>query len=241
MHMHAGFASEPVAFAQALDAAGVAVFSNTIAPAEYCELKSFLGGFRTLRLGVGMHPWWVDSDKADQLLDLIGETDFVGEVGLDFWPSHISSRNDQLIVFESAMQACASSGGKLISMHAVKAERELLDILEKTECIRRCTCILHSYGGPSDQLARAIAHGCLFSVGPRMLASKRGREYARIIPIDQLLVETDLPQNQGAPADAEDIASTIDDVTAHIALIRGCEKEALAQTVRSHAERLLAL
>ena len=41
--------------------------------------------------------------------------------------------------------------------------------------------------------------GCLFSVNEFMLATRRGRAYARQIPTGQLLLETDLPAEPGHP------------------------------------------
>lgn len=36
---------------------------------------------------------------------------------------------------------------------------------------------------------------CYFSVNERMLGTKRGREYARQIPLDKLLIETNAREN----------------------------------------------
>ena len=155
-----------------------------------------------MRLGLGLHPWWVDTpelgtfdDALDAFATQFDGTRFVGEVGLDFWPTRASTKDAQMRAFTRIMTLCAARGDVLVSMHSVKAERELLDVLEDSGCLERCTCILHSYGGPSDQLARAIEDGCLFSVGTRMLSTKRGREYARIIPC--LLYTSPSPRDRG--------------------------------------------
>ena len=123
----------------------------------------------------------------------------------------------------------------------MKAERELLDILESTGCLERCTCILHSYGGPSDQLTRAVEDGCLFSIGRRMLASKRGREYARILPGDRPLIESDLPASQGAALSVEELAAELAWVIDELAHIRGVETESLREAINARSEALLDL
>jgi TatD DNase family protein len=53
--------------------------------------------------------------------------------------------------------------------------------------------ILHWFSGTTNQLERAVAAGCWFSVGPAMMRSTKGRELAAAMPIDRILTETDAP------------------------------------------------
>ena len=64
-------------------------------------------------------------------------------------------------------------------------------------------CIFHWFTGTSDELARARQRGCHFSINEHMLKTKRGREYARQIPLERLLLETDAPSGLDAPYSAE--------------------------------------
>lgn len=132
-----------------------------------------------MRLGLGLHPWWIGSSELGPLDEVLAvfehelqSTRFVGEIGLDLWPSHAFTKDFQIEALVRIAKLCAMRGDILISLHAVKAERELLDILEDSDCLRNCTCILHSYGGPSDQLMRAVEDGCLFSVGTQHALDK---------------------------------------------------------------------
>lgn len=248
MHMHIGFADDPAAFAHALADAGIASFANTITPAEYACLSPLLGNLKTMRLGLGLHPWWIGTTEFGTLGDALNAfktqlaaTRFVGEVGLDFWPTRAHSKDAQLEAFANITRLCAKKGNVLISMHVVKAERELLDVLEGSECLDRCICILHSYGGPSDQLARAIEDGCFFSVGTRMLSSKRGREYARIIPEGRLLVESDLPGAEGESTSARDVRRDLESVLEKLARIRDADPESLCEDINARSRELLSL
>lgn len=248
MHMHTGFADDPAAFAHALADAGIASFANTITPAEYACLSPLLGNLKTMRLGLGLHPWWIGTTEFGTLGDALNAfktqlaaTRFVGEVGLDFWPTRAHSKDAQLEAFANITRLCAKKGNVLISMHAVKAERELLDILESSGCLERCICILHSYGGPSDQLSRAIESGCFFSVGTRMLSTKRGREYARIIPEGRLLIESDLPAARDEPVNACDVKRDLESVLDGMACIRDTNHELLRETINAHSRELLSL
>lgn len=248
MHMHTGFADDPAAFAHALADAGIASFANTITPAEYACLSPLLGNLKTMRLGLGLHPWWIGTTEFGTLGDALNAfktqlaaTRFVGEIGLDFWPTRASTKDAQIKAFTHIASLCAARGDVLVSMHSVKAERELLDVLEDSGCLERCTCILHSYGGPSDQLARAIEDGCLFSVGTRMLSTKRGREYARIIPEERLLVESDLPAAADEPTSTCDVVRSLESVLDGLACIRDIDLACLRESIDVRSRSLLDL
>lgn len=248
MHMHAGFAPAPAALAAELADAGITSFANTVTPQEYARLSPTLASALSMRLGLGLHPWWVDTPELGTLNDALDAfavqldtTRFVGEVGLDFWPTHTSTRDAQMRAFTRITALCAAKGDVLISMHSVKAERELLDVIEDSECLGRCTCILHSYAGPSDQLSRAVEDGCLFSVGTRMLSTKRGREYARIIPEERLLVESDLPAAAGEPTSVRDVTRSLESVIDGLARIRGTDLERLRESIGARSDVLLGL
>lgn len=248
MHMHAGFADDPATFAHALSDAGIASFANTVTPTEYERLSPVLGSLETMRLGLGLHPWWIGTpefgtldDALDAFETQLTATRYVGEVGLDFWSSRVHTKDEQVDALTYVARCCAVTGGKLISLHAIKAERELLDILESSGCLERCTCILHSYGGPSDQLSRAIESGCFFSVGTRMLSTKRGREYARIIPEGRLLIESDLPAARDEPVNACDVKRDLESVLDGLSCIRDTNHELLRETINAHSRELLSL
>lgn len=155
--------------------------------------------FPFIKLAVGLHPWWVSADEgclAEELCAFDGalpETRYVGEVGLDFSKRRIATRNAQLWAFRHIANACAKDGGKVLSIHCVKAYDDVLSILDNSGCFVSCACIFHWFSGSFPQLAQAVDAGCFFSVSTRMLETKRGREYAKAIPLQKLLLETDAP------------------------------------------------
>lgn len=155
--------------------------------------------FPFIKLAVGLHPWWVSADEgclAEELCAFDGalpETRYVGEVGLDFSKRRIATRNAQLWAFRHIANACAKDGGKVLSIHCVKAYDDVLSILDNSGCFVSCACIFHWFSGSFPQLAQAVDAGCFFSVSARMLETKRGREYAKAIPLQKMLLETDAP------------------------------------------------
>ena len=198
MHCHLDFSSDMAALARLAQAHGVAAFSNTVTPEGYLAASKALVSFPNVRVGVGLHPWWVadgrcGAEQVELACRLIQETRFVGEVGLDFAPRREGTFETQLDAFERIIDACCTQSGKVISIHAVRSATAVLDVLERHGATRSNACILHWFSGSSQELARARELGCHFSVNPNRLATKRGRANGRQIPPEQLLLETDLP------------------------------------------------
>lgn len=197
-HCHVASLQDPEAFAR--DAAGVGsrVLAVTVTPDEFSRCAPFFGG--SVSWAVGLHPWWVPTDE-EACAEVLARFDsiassgvhFVGEVGLDFSSRYEGNRAQQVRAFDHVARTCANMPGALVSIHAVRSASAVLDILEETGCASACSCVLHWFSGSSDELTRARRLGCFFSVGRRMLATRRGRAYARAIPPDRLILETDAP------------------------------------------------
>lgn len=244
MHCHLGFCEDAAQAARALAAAGVGAFSNTVTPVEFAEQRVALAGAGNVRTGAGLHPWWVGGyDVAanwDRLYGLVARTRFVGEVGLDFSSAHIATRKAQVDALACVAHACARTGDKALSVHAVRAVDQVLDVLEGASVFGGMVgnaCIIHWFSGTSDQLTRARRAGCYFSVNPRMLGSKRGRAYAQAIPADRLLLETDEPASAGAPWSAARVRKLLEETLTQLAALRDDDpvelRERIAQTSRT--------
>lgn len=179
--------------------------------------------FPVIKLAVGLHPWWVPADEgclAEELRAFDGtlsETSYVGEVGLDFSKRRIATRDAQLCAFRHIAGACAKGGGKVLSIHCVKAYDDALSILKSSGCLASCTCIFHWFSGSFPQLAQAVDAGCFFSVSARMLETKKGREYAKVIPLQKLLLETDAPAAVDPEREHPSIAYSYDQMRRQLA------------------------
>ena len=248
MHCHLGFCADSAHAARELAAQGVGAFSNTVTPAEFAEQRAALADAANVRVGAGLHPWWAGEFDPfadwDRLYGLVARNRFIGEVGLDFSPRHADTRKVQLDALTCIAHACARTGNKVLSVHAVRAVDQVLDELERASVFGGMTgnaCIIHWFSGTSDQLTRARRVGCFFSVNPRMLESKRGRAYAQAIPADRLLLETDEPASEGAPWDAVRVRELLEGSLAQLAALRGDDpaelRERIAQTSRTLLQR----
>ena len=220
-HVHLDFMANAEQVASDAYSANIALFANTVTPDGWAAAQTRFSGFGNVHVGWGMHPWWVDDSTASTLPPIPEDVRFVGEVGLDLSRRHEETRDAQLKVFQTIASTCAEQGEKLISIHSVRAARETLDILETCGALESCICLFHWYTGPSDQLKRAIVAGCYFSVGPRMVATAKGREYVKAIPAKQLLLETDAPPGQDVNYSLSELRHELDVVSQAIATIKG--------------------
>lgn len=236
MHCHLQFMANGLEVAADARAAGSLLFDNTVAPDEYADAHTRFAPFENVTVGFGMHPWWVaedtDSSRVVEQLNAANPR-FVGEIGLDFGKRHLHTRTQQVAVFEAIASWAAQKGGKAISLHSVHAAAEVLDVLQATGALEACACAFHWFTGPSDQLRRAIDAGCLFSVGPRMLATGKGREYVKAIPANRIMLETDAPPQQGQAYSYAALRAELESAAQGIAAIKGPETvDVMAQTSR---------
>lgn len=204
MHIHLDQFADPTGTARDADEAGCGLFCATTTPTGYLAAHELLSGSPNVRVGAGLHPWWIADGRCGEddiraLESLIPDERYIGEIGLDFLEKHApeSSWEAQTAAFR---RICAAAGAaspadspKILTIHSVRATQAVLSILEETGCLERCICILHWFGDSVDLLWDAIDAECWFSFGERSLRSGKGREYIKLIPRFRLLFETDMP------------------------------------------------
>ena len=230
-HVHANLMDSPLNVARSSSEAGLCLFTCGVTPHDYLELAPQLTQ-NNIRVGLGAHPWYISDGRVTQkdielLLELMGETPYLGEIGLDFSSRYCVDGLQELQV-KAFTQICAraaklSRNGqpRVLSMHTVRSVDAVLDILEQTGAAQACVPIIHWFSGSSDELQRAIKLGCWFSVGEMSLKTKRGREYAKVYPKDKLLTETDLPSSDQTDISAADIVDSLKRALSGLSEARG--------------------
>ena len=247
-HVHLDFMRNPREVAREAEALGLGMLAVTVTPEGYERMEAELAMAPNVRIGAGLHPWWAADGRCgsadrDHAVELARTSRFVGEIGLDLSPKHVpeGSLQTQLATFEAISRAAAGSSDpmapKVLSIHSVRAAGLTLDVLERTGALGSCSCVFHWFSGTSDELHRAVRAGCWFSVNEMMLRTRRGREYARQLPGDRLLLETDLPPGEGVPFAAATIVAQLERTLDQLASIRGRDVRGL---VRENTERLLS-
>ncbi len=218
-HVHANLINSPLNLTRSSYETKLGLFTCGVTPQDYTELAPQLTQ-DNIRVGLGAHPWYISDGRVTEkdielLLELMEQTLYVGEIGLDFSSRYCVDelQNLQVRTFTQictrAAELSRKSQPRVLSMHTVRSVDAVLDILEQTGAAQACIPIIHWFSGNSDELQRAIKLGCWFSVGEMSLKTKRGREYAKVYPKDKLLTETDLPSSDHTDIDAKDIVDSL--------------------------------
>lgn len=143
-----------------------------------------------IRLALGFHPELVNryKNQIPLMWDLLPETRYIGEVGLDFVDK--THESEQVAFFSELVERCRYDGNKIVTIHSRKAVSKVLDILGDNY---RFKAILHWFTGNKEELNKAVERGCYFSVNCAMISSKKFLEMLPLIPANRLLLETDSP------------------------------------------------
>lgn len=218
-HVHTNLMDSPFNVARSSYEAELGLFTCGVTPQDYLKLAPQLTQ-DNIRVGLGAHPWYISDGRVTKkdielMLELMEQTRYVGEIGLDFSSRYCVDGLQELQV-KAFTKICAravelSHNGqpRVLSMHTVRSVDTVLDILEQTGAAQACIPIIHWFSGSSEELHRAIKLGCWFSVGEMSLKTKRGREYAKVYPKDKLLTETDLPSSDHTDIDSLDIVDSL--------------------------------
>ncbi len=236
----------PNAVAHEAATMGLELFDCGVDPRGFAAANKRASSSPNIIAGAGLHPWWIADGRCgvaevDLLCELASRERFIGEVGLDFSPRFAGTEGIQTQAFERLCQTLSQSPlhGRALSIHAVHAAGAALNILESSGLLKDApsspTIIFHWFSGTSDELVRARSAGCYFSVNKRMLATKRGREYARQIPLDRLLLETDAPVEPNKETTARQLADSLARTSEVVAALKKCDTKSIESAVLENA------
>ncbi len=195
MHCHVDLIQPMEEFSKAALEENINLLAVTTTPKAFEIEQKKLSSFSNVRVALGLHPQLVFNryEELSLVEKYIHKTRFIGEIGLDFSKQFYYNKNQQINIFTKIIEWCNNSSNKIISLHSVWSDKDVLDILEKYDCAKYNNCIFHWYSGSLKQLERAIKLGCYFSVNEYMLNSLNGRDKIRKIPCNRLLLESDAP------------------------------------------------
>ena len=193
LHCHIDLYPDPRAIVAEAVRRQCYVLAVTTTPLAWGGTTRVIDNAPRVQIGLGLHPELVGerAREVTQLVELLPEARFIGEIGLDGSRRHRPSLPLQTDVFRKILRATADSGGRVMSIHSRGAAKETLDELEQHSGVS--TPVLHWFSGTQRELRRAIDLGCWFSVGPAMLKGEKGRKLAALMPVDRVLTETDGP------------------------------------------------
>ncbi len=241
LHVHLDFAKDPRDCALALKDLGLGgCLSCTVVPEDYLHCLDLLEGVEGIRVGLGLHPWWISDGRATReslelFLSLAPKARYIGEIGLDLTRRAREAFPRQSEYLRSCLHA-ATQEGAVFSFHSSHAASALLDLIEQTRLTDRAQCILHWFNGSSDDLQRALKLGCYLSINQRMLSTKRGQAYSKVIPANRLLLETDGPSEK---LGLDDSSALFEDLTDTLLVLEALRQEKLADILADTSVHLL--
>jgi len=140
---------------------------------------------------LGYHP--VEGDDSEGVMRLIKENKdlvvAVGEVGLDYhWEQLTAKREKQKEVFHEFLRL-SKQLKKPVVIHSWDAERDCFE----TARAYGIPLIFHCYSGGVDLAKEILDEGYHISISTNICFSKKLKKVAKIVPMKQMLLETDAP------------------------------------------------
>jgi TatD DNase family protein len=239
-HCHVDLFPDPAALIADCDRNRIVTLAVTTTPKAWAQNRRWTERSSFVIPAIGLHPELADQRRAEiSLLEqLMAETSFVGEIGLDGSPPHRRTLPIQKEVFSRALRSAQRLGARVLTIHSRRAGREVLACLEEHTTPERVLPILHWFSDSVAAAVEATRLGCYFSINHRMLAANTGISLIRSLPAERLLTETDAPFTEidNRKSEPRDVMGMI----SRVAQLRHVPVEEMRRTVSANAERVLA-
>ena len=212
--------------------------------AGWPKLKAVCAEFPGLFATYGLHPMYLRSHRPEHLRELRDWIErerpvAVGECGLDFFVEGLDSEAQEFY-FEAQLQLAREFDLPVI-VHARRAVDAVIAAIRKIDGLRG---VVHSFSGSAEQAAQLHKLGFLLGLGGPVTHERanRLRKLAATMPLEQLLLETDSPDQPGAAHRGErNEPAYLPEVLDVIAGLRAMERDELAAATTANAERLFGI
>jgi len=162
----------------------------------------------------------------------------IGETGLDFFRTEPALQDKQTYSFRRHIQL-AKRVNKALVIHDRDAHRAVLDVLDE-EGAQDIT-IFHCYSGDAEMARECIDKGYVLSFAGTVTFKNAPalREAVKLVPVDQLLVETDSPFLAPSPHRGSlNTPAQIPNILRFIAEERGDDVNELATAISNNGNRI---
>jgi TatD DNase family protein len=162
----------------------------------------------------------------------------IGETGLDFFRTEPALQERQKYSFRRHIEL-AKKVNKALVIHDRDAHRAVLDLLIEEGAPKKT--IFHCYSGGAEMARECIENGYILSFAGTLTFKNAPalREAVKLVPIDQLLVETDAPFLAPMPhRGALNTPAQIPTILRFMAEERGEDVDELANAISNNCERL---
>ena len=209
--------------------------------AGWPKLKTVCEELPGLHPAYGLHPMYLDAHRPIHLEELAGwiareSPVAVGECGLDYFVDGLDHEAQQ-VYFDGQLRLARDFDLPVI-VHARRAVDAVVASIRKVGGLRG---VVHSFSGSAEQAAQLHKLGFLLGIGGPVTYERanRLRGIVATMPLEQLLLETDSPDQPGAGHRGErNEPAHLVEVLDVVAILRGIPREKLASTTAANAERL---
>jgi TatD DNase family protein len=162
----------------------------------------------------------------------------IGETGLDFFRTEPALQERQKYSFRRHIEL-AKKVNKALVIHDRDAHRAVLDLLIEEGAPEKT--IFHCYSGDAEMARECIENGYILSFAGTLTFKNAPalREAVKLVPVDQLLVETDSPFLAPMPHRGSlNTPAQIPTILRFMAEERGEDVDELADAISNNCERL---
>ncbi len=237
-------ADRAAAHARALAAGVDTQIVPAVDAAGWPKLKAVCAQLPGLHPAYGLHPMYLDAHRPEHLQELRDWIErerpvAVGECGLDYFVEELDPARQQH--YFDGQLALAAEFDLPVIVHARRAVDAVIAAIRRFPGLRG---VVHSFSGSAEQAAQLHRLGFLLGIGGPVTheRAKRLRGVVAIVPLEQLLLETDSPDQPGASQRGQrNEPAYLTEVLDTVATLRGLSHEALAEATTANAERLFGL
>lgn len=221
------------------DNLGIKTITVTNAPSFFSKNKDLFEQSKNIRVALGLHPQLITTHglEYNQFKELVSETRYIGEIGLDGSPEYKSSFAAQAKVFENILLYISKEPSKIISVHSRNAAKETISTITRALRSTEHRVILHWYSGGISELDTAIKSGFYFSINHKMANSEKGKTLITKIPNDRILTETDAPFTFSRSINSR--IKSLDATLDGIAKIKFIDKDVCAELVYTNFKAII--
>jgi len=183
----------------------------------------------------------IKSFNVDEELEWIEENKekciAIGEVGLDYkMVTEESVQEEQRKIFDKIIKF-AKKINKPLVIHSRKGEEDVLKILKENDFNK---AVLHCFSAKKRLIKNGVEQGLYFSVPPVITRLQHFTTLVEIVPLTQILTETDAPYLSPVAGERNEPAN-VPITIKEIAKIKGMSEEEVADQIYKNAKTLFNL
>lgn len=237
-------ADRPVAHARACATGVIAQVVPAMDAAGWPKLKTVCAELAGLYPAYGLHPMYLLAHRPAHLDDLAQWIEreapvAVGECGLDYFIDGLDHEAQQLY-FDGQLRLARDFDLPVI-VHARRAVDAVIASIRRIGGLRG---VVHSFSGSAEQAAQLHRLGFLLGIGGPVTHERanRLRGIVAMMPIEQLLLETDSPDQPGAGHRGErNEPAHLVEILQVVSTLRGVSQEEIALATTANAKHLFGL